>query len=153
MNVIICPNCKKTFSLDEAGYADILKQVRDQKFDAELKERLNIAERDKESAVKLAEANIKNSLEKQISDLNLKLTKVENENKIAIINAISGIEKERDTLANVLKSKETETLLLEKSLNEKFVAELKIKDEIIKMKEDEIDLRKDLKLKLSTKMI
>ena len=82
MNEIICPNCKKTFSLDEAGYADILKQVRDQKFDAELKDRLNIAERDKESAVKLAEANIKNSLEKQISDLNLKLTKVE---KVEII--------------------------------------------------------------------
>ena len=102
MNEIICPNCKKTFSLDEAGYADILKQVRDQKFDAELKDRLNIAERDKESAVKLAEANIKNSLEKQISDLNLKLTKVENENKIAIINAITGIEKERDTLKNTL---------------------------------------------------
>ena len=63
------------------------------------------------------------------------------------------IEKERDTLANNLKSKETEAQLLEKSLNEKFAAELKTKDEIIKMKDEEIDLRKDMKLKLSTKMV
>jgi hypothetical protein len=153
MNEIICPNCKKTFSLDEAGYADILKQVRDQKFDAELKERLNIAERDKESAVKLAEANIKNSLEKQISDLNLKLTKVENENKIAIINAISGIEKERDTLKNTLMLKDQEKELFASNLKEKHKQELDNKEAIINYKEEEINRLKDMKSKLSSKML
>jgi hypothetical protein len=153
MNEIICPNCKKTFSLDEAGYADILKQVRDQKFDAELKDRLNIAERDKESAVKLAEANIKNSLEKQISDLNLKLTKVENENKIAIINAISGIEKERDTLKNTLMLKDQEKELFASNLKEKHKQELDNKEAIINYKEEEINRLKDMKSKLSSKML
>ena len=62
MNDIICPNCKKTFKVDEPGFADILKQVRDHRFEEELLERLNIAEKEKESAVKLAEANIKNAL-------------------------------------------------------------------------------------------
>jgi hypothetical protein len=153
MNEIICPNCKKTFSLDEAGYADILKQVRDQKFDAELKDRLNIAERDKESAVKLAEANIKNSLEKQISDLNLKLTKVENENKIAIINAITGIEKERDTLKNTIMLKDQEKELFASNLKEKHKQELDNKEAIINYKEEEINRLKDMKSKLSSKML
>lgn len=53
MQEIICPNCKKVFKVDEAGFADILKQVRDHKFEEELRERLNIAEKEKESAVKL----------------------------------------------------------------------------------------------------
>ncbi len=47
MNEIICPNCKKAFKVDEAGFADILKQVRDHQFEKELKTRLNLAEKDK----------------------------------------------------------------------------------------------------------
>ena len=273
MNEIICPNCKKAFKVDEAGFADILKQVRDRQFEDELQKRLTIAENEKESAVKLAEANLKNSLTKDIaekdrviaelkaknelelaeqlskkefeiaemkakienaenekkitvteaikkiekerddlandlknketekenaiklSEANLKnllqeeitkkdkeiielkakneleltehLTKKESEiaemkakienaeivKKLTVAEAIQKIEKERDDLANNLKNKETETQLLEKSLNEKFYAELKTKDDIIKLKDEEIVLRKDMKLKLSTKML
>ena len=67
MNDIICPNCKKAFKVDEAGFADILKQVRDHRFEEELLERLNIAEKEKENAVKLAEANIKNFLQADLA--------------------------------------------------------------------------------------
>ena len=67
MNEIICPNCKKAFKVDEAGFADILKQVRDRQFDDELQKRLKIAENEKESAVKLAEAQLKQSLAKDIA--------------------------------------------------------------------------------------
>lgn len=66
MNEIICPNCKKAFKVDEAGFADILKQVRDHQFDEELQNRLNLAEKEKVSAVKLAEANIRNSLQEEL---------------------------------------------------------------------------------------
>ncbi|MFT5229874.1 MAG: hypothetical protein ACI9EV_003028 [Urechidicola sp.] len=66
MNDIICPHCKKTFKVDEAGFADILKQVRDHQFEEELKNRLIIAEREKESAVKLAEAKITSALKEEI---------------------------------------------------------------------------------------
>ena len=61
MNELICPNCKKEFKVDEAGFADILKQVRDHQFEEEIQSRLALAEKDKESAIKLAEANFKNS--------------------------------------------------------------------------------------------
>jgi len=171
MNEIICPNCKKAFKVDEAGFAAILKQVRDHQFEDELEKRLKLAENEKESAVKLVEANLKNVLqdnlskkdietsqmiaakEAEIAEIKSKLENAELQKQLSVNEAVQKIEKERDALANDLKSKETEAQLLEKSLNEKFAAQLKTKDEIIKMKDDEIDLRKDLKLKLSTKMI
>lgn len=182
MNDIVCPNCKKVFKVDEAGFADILKQIRDKKFEEELRERLNIAEKEKENAVKLAESNLKNTQqeelakkdkellelraekdrnlveqltkkEAEIAEMKSKIDKAEVEKKLTVTEAVKKIEKERDDLANDLKSKETEKQLLEKSLLEKYSAELKTKDDIIKMKDDEIALRKDMKLKLSTKMI
>jgi len=182
MNEIICPHCKRVFKVDEAGFADILKQVRDHQFEEELQQRLNLAEKEKESAVKLAEANLRNSLQEDLAkkdkeiielqaknerDLSEQLAKKESEiaemkskienaeivKRLTVTEAIQKIEKERDELANNLKNKETEKQLLEKSLNEKFSAELKTKEDIIKMKDEEIALRKDMKLKLSTKMI
>ena len=182
MNDIICPHCNKVFKVDEAGFADILKQVRDHQFEDELHRRLQVAEREKESAVKLAEANLKNALqvhlakkdteiselkaknerdlierlskqESEIRDMKSKMEKAEVEKKLTVLEAVQKIEKERDELANHLRNKETERQLLEKSLNEKFAAELRTKEDIIKLKDEEIALRKDMKLKLSTKMV
>lgn len=182
MNEIICPNCKKAFKVDEAGYADILKQVRDHQFEEELKNRLDLAEKEKENAVKLAESNAKNSFqeklaekeklltelkaktekelsqkisdrEKEIAELNSKIKNAESEQKLAVSEALKSIEKERDQLANELKVKETETQLLEKSIREQFTNKLMAKDEAIRMKEDEISRLKDFKQKLSTKMV
>lgn len=160
MNEIICPNCKKAFKVDEAGFADIIKQVRDHQFEEELRERLNIAEKDKENAIKLAEANITNTLQKdlakkdaELAEINSKFNNVELEKKLALTEAVNKIEKERDELAGELKSKDAEKQLLETSLKEKYATELKAKDDIIKMKDEEIALRKDMKVKLSTKMV
>ncbi len=182
MNEIICPNCKKAFKVDEAGFADILKQVRDEAFSKELKERERMFAEDKENSIKLAEANIKNLLQKDISkketeiaeikakkdleiaeldakkeaelaEMKSKIDNAEIEKKLAVTEAVNKIEKDRDNLAGELKIKDTEKQLLETSLKEKYITELKTKDDIIKMKDDEIALRKDMKVKLSTKMI
>ena len=182
MNEIICPNCKKAFQVDEAGFADILKQVRNQEFDKEMKERLGLAEKDKESAIKLAESNLKNVLQQEllqkdneiiqlkalneknlteqlvkrdqeIAEMKSKIQNAELEKKLSVSEATKVIEKERDELVNNLKTKEAEKQLLEVTLIDKFNSELKTKDDIIRMKDEEITLRKDMKLKLSTKMI
>jgi hypothetical protein len=171
MNEIICPSCKKAFKIDEAGFADILKQVRDHQFEEELEKRLKLAENEKESAVKLAEANLKSVLqedlnkkdkelseklaakEAEIAQIKSKLNSAEIEKELSVTMAVQKIEKERDDLLNNLKIKETEILLQEKSLNENFALQLKTKDEIIKIKDDEIAFRVDLKQRLSTKMI
>ena len=64
MNEIKCPNCHKIFNLDEAGYADILSQVRNEAFDKALNERLMIAEQDKKNAVELAETKVISEMDK-----------------------------------------------------------------------------------------
>ncbi len=182
MNEIICPNCKKAFKVDEAGFAAILKQVRDHQFEEEIQDRLALAEKDKEIAVKLAEANVKNSLqdqlakkdkellelksqsqlqlkdtlaqkEKEIANLQAKISNVEVEKKLAVTEAVKQIEKERDALSNDLKTKELEKKNLENSLIQEYTTKLNSKDEIIKYKDDEIARVKDMKAKLSTKML
>ena len=182
MNEIICPHCKKAFKIDEAGYADILKQVRDHQFEEELSKRLSIAENEKQHAVQLAEANLKNQLQDElarkdrelielkaqtanelsqqlsaketvIQALQASLQQTEIEKKLSVAESIKEIERERDRLSNELKTKEMEAQLQEKSLIENFNGQLKTKDDIIRLKDEEIALRKDMKLKLSTKMI
>ncbi|WP_339787482.1 DUF2130 domain-containing protein [uncultured Imperialibacter sp.] len=182
MNEIICPHCKKAFKVDKAGYAEILKQVRDHQFQEELNARLDTAEKEKQTAVQLAEEKLKNSISEELSkkdreiidiraknelqltqqlakkdseiaEMKAKIQNAETELKLSVSEAIKAIEKERDVLSNDLKNKETEKQLLEKSLNEKFASELKTKDDIIKMKDEEITLRKDMKMRLSTKMV
>lgn len=153
MNEIICPHCKKAFKIDEAGFADILKQVRDHQFEKELHDRLELLEKDKENAVKLAEAKTKSELQEEISKKDAELTRLqaklessETEKKLELSEAVSKVEKERDSLANDLKAKDTEKQLLESTLKEKFESELKSKDEMIAY-------YKDMKAKLSTKMV
>ncbi len=182
MNEIICPNCKKAFKVDEAGFAHILKQVRDHQFEEELQNRLNLADKEKESAVKLAEASVRNSFQEQLakkdkeltelkaqSDLTLseklnkkeaeitqlkaKIDNVEVEKKLAVNEAVQKVEKERDNLSHDLRTKELEKQNLESSLKQQFSTELQNKDAIIKYKDDEIVRVKDMKLKLSTKML
>ena len=63
MHEIICPHCSKAFKIDEAGYADILKQVRDSEFDQQLHDRLSLAEKEKDSAIELARAKLTNELQ------------------------------------------------------------------------------------------
>jgi len=74
MDEIICPNCDKAFKVDEAGFADIVKQVRDHQFEEELANRLDLAEKEKESAVSLAEVNIRASLQKELAQKDKLLT-------------------------------------------------------------------------------
>ena len=186
MNEIICPHCKKAFKVDEAGFADILKQVRDREFDAELHERLQLFEREKQSAVDLAMATTKNELQAGLAKKDAELTELkarrdaevaelraekdaalaklnaeqeselvrlraqldatETEKKLAVTEAVNRVEKQRDELANKLVSKDTEQQLLATSLKEKYEAELRTKEEMIAY-------YKDMKAKLSTKMV
>src|SRR5690554_149610 len=109
MHEIICPHCSKAFKIDEAGYADILKQVRDSDFDKQLHERLELAEQDKLKAVELAQAKIAAELQKtssakdaELQELKAKLDAAEVARKLAVNEALGAVEKERDTLTNEL---------------------------------------------------
>ena len=109
MHEIICPHCGKAFKIDEAGYANILKQVRDGDFEQQLHERLALAEQDKRNAVELAQARLAGESQKaaatkdaEIQELKARLDAGEVARKLAVTEALSVVEKERDTLANDL---------------------------------------------------
>ncbi|AWA39447.1 DUF2130 domain-containing protein [Pseudomonas fluorescens] len=222
MHEIICPHCAKAFKIDEAGYANILKQVRDTEFDKQLQERLELADKEKRDAVELAIARaniemekstaIKNSeiqdlqsridseevtrrgavaealraLEKErdtlvyeleqarrekesaamlaeskrlselqknsatkdseIQELKSKLDSVIVGNRLAITEAVSSVEKERDKLQSDLEKAELEKLLSEKSLKDKYETQIRDRD-------DAIERLRDMKARLSTKMV
>jgi len=110
MHEIICPHCKKAFKIDEAGYADILKQVHDSEFEHQLHERLELAEKDKISAVELAKEKVGSEMQKaaaakdtEIQGLKAKLDAGEVKQQLAVTEALNIVEKERDALANELK--------------------------------------------------
>ena len=109
MHEINCPHCGKAFKIDEAGYANIVKQVRDGEFEQQLHERLELAEQDKRNAIELAQAKAASEMQKaavtkdsEIQELKAKLDAGEVARKLAVTEALSAVEKERDTLANEL---------------------------------------------------
>ncbi len=109
MNEIICPHCNKAFKIDEAGYADILKQVRDSAFEQQLHERLELAEQDKRNAVELAKSQLSSELQRaaaakdsEIQGLKARIDAGEVQRQLAVAQALSAVEKERDALASEL---------------------------------------------------
>jgi hypothetical protein len=153
MNEIKCPNCETVFSIDEAQYADIMSQVRTAEFEKEIHERLALAEKAKQTEIQLAEAKIAEKLKDEatkkdaaIAELKAKLDATETERKLAVQEALTAVEKERDALKTSLEVSEMKAKLEEKSLKEKY--EVQIKD-----RNDTIERLKDLKAKLSTKMV
>ena len=153
MNDIFCPHCKKAFKVDESGYADILKQVRDSDFNKQLEERLKLADKEKLDAVELAKEKTINEMresvtkkEMEISNLKAQIDGSEMKEKLAINEALKEIEKERDGFRNELKEVELKRELAENALKEKYETQIKDRD-------DAIERLKDMKARLSTKMV
>jgi hypothetical protein len=160
MNDIICPKCHTAFKVDGAGFAAIVKQVRDQQFNAEITERLKLAQQQQASAIEVAEANLKNKLqaellkrEQAIAELQAKIERADMEKQLSVTQAVQQLEKEKMALASELNNKELEKKLIESNLKTQFSTELRTRDEIIKLKDEEIARQRELKQKLSTKMI
>ena len=138
MHEIICPHCKKAFKIDEAGYADIQKQVRDSEFDKQreelekqLHERLQLAEQEKRNAVALEQARMAGELtssaaskDAEIQDLKNQLEAAALANRLALAQALSGLEKERDGLLSQLAHAQSEQQNAEQLVAARLQAEL-----------------------------
>ena len=186
MHEISCPHCGKTFNVDEAGYAEILSQVRNEAFEKDLHDRLELAEQEKKTAIELAEAKVAGKLKEEAAEKDLAIERLEQElkssvelaqakatseskdaaakkdaeierlkaeldktevsGKLALKDALSEVEKQRDDLKRDLASMDSEQKVLENSLKEKYETQIKDRD-------DTIDRLKDMKAKLSTKMV
>jgi hypothetical protein len=153
MNEIICPNCQKAFKVDEAGYATLLQQVRDKEFNRQLEERLEVAKRERLSAIELAENRVRAELQQKAAEkdaaiqrLQAQLESGEMAKKLAVQEALTIVERERDRLRNDLEQTRLRSELSEKSLKDKYETQIKDRD-------DAIERLKDMKAKLSTKMV
>lgn len=150
---ITCPHCGKSFAIDEAGYAQILKQVRDEEFANSLQERMDSWEEQKKVEIQLAEAKVAEKLHEEIVKREADVAKLvaeresqELKQQLAIKEALAKIEKERDELANTVKNQKLEREVSEKALEEKYRTQIQDRD-------DSIERLKDLKAQLSTKML
>ncbi len=110
MHEINCPHCKKAFKIDEAGYADILKQVRDTEFEQQLRDRLELAEKEKTNAVALAKQRVSSEMQKITADKDTEIQRLkaalnagEIAQQLAVAEALKAVERERDEIANELK--------------------------------------------------
>ncbi len=186
MNEINCPECGNSFRIDQNKYSDILKQVRDNEFEHELQNRLELAEKDKNKSIQLAIQNLKIEMQEsfsvknnKIQFLQSKLSAAETDKDLAVNHAKNSAEKERDSIAYMLeKTKETNQYAqeiavssaiselkqgynelknnLDKAELEKQLSEKSIKEKYemqIKERDDAIERLRDMKLRLSTKMI
>ena len=167
MSELRCPNCGEIFEMDESNYQQLVKQIRDNKFEEELEKRKKEIEAASKNKIALEKLKQNQSIEtfkhqkdieiqnkdQLIEDLKnqLKTLEMEHELKIAKVKEESNQELSKKTeeitlLQSSLKLKETEKELSEKTLKEKYEMQLQDKDELI-------ERYKDFKLKQSTKMV
>ena len=182
MKDVICPKCQSVFNLDQAGFAEILKQVRNTEFETEVNQRLLLAEKEKSDALALAETSLKSNFDlemakkeqeiallkaeanRQLSEslalkeselvtLKAQLSNFQTEKTLAITQAVSNGEMEREALKNALEKKELEKQNLESTLRQEMQSESQRFNAIIQYKEEQLQQAKDMKMRLSTKMV
>lgn len=172
---LTCPHCHQVFSVDESEYASLLNQISRQEIEQEVHEKLAAVEHEKSQAIKLTESKIRSELQQSLADKETELVKLKAQanqkiaelrttnatelaklqsqidnfktaQELAVTKAVSEAEKERDELKNQLISQQMQQKLLESNLKSKYEIELKNKDEMIAY-------YKDMKAKMSTKMV
>ena len=131
MHDIVCPHCNKAFKIDEAGYADILKQVRDREFEKTLHERLELAAREKATAIELAKAQVSGELEREaakqrseIQQLKADLQAAEDRKQLALREALGVVERDRDQLSSKLQQAERDQRIAAQFAEQKRLADV-----------------------------
>ena len=163
-----CPKCGTTFKVDDTSYADILNQVRNHEFEAELEKRLEQSLRSEKQSHQAEIAELKAKFEQTSTELKAKLSQnktefeaklaqSKTEQELAVARATAPIERERDSLKNSLVAAQNEAKLNLETANSRAklseAALITKYESALKLKEEENERLKDLKSKLSTKMV
>ncbi len=182
MNEIKCPHCGTVFKVDESGFADIVRQVRDTEFQRELERREKALRAEKEQALALAASQAQGKLQESLAakdslmqqrlaerdativQLKAQIEAFTTEKQLAVTQATADLERERDALkAQMAHERETSKAQIalkeaeknqrENELKAQMVEKLRSKDELIAYKDQEIERYRDMKARLSTKML
>ena len=167
MNQVKCPSCDKEFTIDEASYAEIVSQVRNKEFTAEIHEKLEQIAHQHQSELALVQEKAANQLanqlaqkETEISDLQHKISQFETEKELVKresdkqrITEISAKERELAELQAKMKELENQnklSLIQANADNEKLIADLKNQLQL-KEKEDALE-KQSLKQQYETEL-
>ena len=182
MSKLICPNCNEAFEVDEQGYSKLVSQVRDQQFEKELKRQEQAMESEKATAVERAVNEVKENLsqeiqskklelakmesgqqnkilevssgfEKKIQELELKLNAADTQKELDLAKALKVVEDEKNRLRAELEKAELAKELEKQSIEDSYKTKLLAKDDLLRMKDEEVQRYKDFKQSQSTKMI
>ena len=164
MAEIKCPNCGTVLSIEQSDVDSIVRQVRDEEFQREIDERVKLMKAERDQAVKLARAELIGEMQAAAqqkdteiaqlkTEMNARAETFEAQQKLAIAEAVASVEKERDALKASLDLKDAERAQAELALREQFSDQLKAKDSMIVLQRDEIERIKEMKARLSTKMV
>jgi len=182
MSKLICPNCNEAFEVDEQGYSKLVSQVRDQQFEKELKRQEQAMESEKATAVERAVNEVKENLsqeiqskklelakmesgqqnkilevssgfEKKIQELELKLNAADTQKELDLAKALKVVEDEKNGLRAELEKAELAKELEKQSIEDRYKTKLLAKDDLLRMKDEEVQRYKDFKQSQSTKMI
>ena len=160
MKELKCPKCGNVFQVDEADYASIVSQVKNAEFDAEINRRLaEIDERHKaEQELATAKTQQKyqlqlnekelelNTKDAEIERLKLQLANIETKKQSELTTALAAKESEIEKLRYNVESEKREAKIHEDGLIKQY-------EEQLRMKQEQVDYYKDLKTKMSTKMV
>lgn len=182
MKNLTCPNCKSVFNVDESDYAQIQQQVRNEALKEDVDKRLELllGQREAQEALNLQKVEQKlekihledlnalrkkndaelaalreslDQLKEELSKRDQALSNAESEKKLAVSESTKKVESERDKLENLLALQEAEFAKDLEQQKNVYLEQLKSKDNLIKHKEDEVERLKDMKSRLSTKMV
>ena len=164
MAEIKCPKCGTVISLEQSDLDSIVKQVRDEEFAHDLEERIKLVEAEKKREVELAEAKAdaafrerEHERETELEHLRMQLATQQEtydaKRELAVAQAVASVEKERDALAATVELNKAEMARAEASFKEQLAEQAKSKDDIIAYHKDQIEQLKDMKARLSTKMV
>jgi hypothetical protein len=153
MSEITCPHCSKAFKVDQAGYAEILSQVKNKEFDKEVHQRLELEKQKYSTELDLAKVTTEKESadalakkERAIIELESKINSMELAKDLAVKDALEPVKEEITNLKSQVDLAESERIIKEKSLEDKYKTQIKDRD-------DEIQRLSNFKAKLSTKMV
>ena len=163
-STITCPHCGQVFPIDEADYGVLLAQVRDQAFNREVEERQKLYEKNLQSTVEAAEEKARaeslkdmGQLREHIKELEGQLkaqqTQAQTAQELAIMQAVQQVTKERDDLASKVQLADAAAKQKESEYAAQLLAVETSKKELLQHKDEEIERLRDMKAKLSTKMV
>ena len=132
---IVCPHCGQSYDIDDAGYAEIVSQVRTAEFDTDVERHLALLKSEMDLKQKQAVQDLKFQMDFQKQQYELQLSELQ---------AKSG--QKTQELQNELAMQESKHQLAVKNQQEQF-------DALIALKDEELAYYKDFKLKQSTKMV